>query len=146
MREHLGLAVPAAAGGVLAGEGCATICGSPSAAVGGGQCDDTTSGYTMRPGRQAARGNGGKCLSGISRTALRQSVAPRPDVVMGARGSDQVARTSAPCSRPMSARRNTRLKRSWQEADTCSSSVELTLITVTSPAARMVALRLAPCT
>ena len=44
----------------------------------------------------------------------------------------------------MSERRNTRLKRSWQEADTCSSSVELTFSTVTASAARMVAVRLAP--
>ncbi len=35
--------------------------------------------------------------------------------------------------------RNTRLKRSWHDADTCSSSVELILSTVTAPQARMVA-------
>src|SRR5579883_2034506 len=51
---------------------------------------------------------------------------------------------STPCSRPMSVRRNTRLKRNWHEAETCSSSVELTLSTVTALAARMVAVRLAP--
>jgi hypothetical protein len=41
-------------------------------------------------------------------------------------------------------RRNTWLKRSWQEAETCSSSVELTFSTVTGPAALIVAVRLAP--
>src|SRR6185437_4247979 len=44
----------------------------------------------------------------------------------------------------MRLRRNTRLKRNWQEADTCSSSVELTFSTVTPLVARMVAVRLAP--
>ena len=43
-------------------------------------------------------------------------------------------------------RRNTRLKRSWQEAETCSSSVELTLSTVTAPFAFTVAVRFAPYT
>src|SRR5580765_4499024 len=63
---------------------------------------------------------------------------------MQAGGDGQEGLESAPCRRPISARRNTRLNRSWQDADTCSSSVELTLSTVTAPAARMVALRLAP--
>src|SRR6202011_4652292 len=62
--------------------------------------------------------------------------APAPDEVTG--------RRAGLCSRAMSALRNTRLKRSWQDADTCSSSVELTFSTVTAVAARMVAVRLAP--
>jgi hypothetical protein len=36
------------------------------------------------------------------------------------------------------------LKRSWQAADTCSSSVELTRNTATGVSARMVAVRRAP--
>ena len=36
-------------------------------------------------------------------------------------------------------RRKTWLNRSWHSADTCSSSVELTFMTVTEPAAMMVA-------
>ena len=51
---------------------------------------------------------------------------------------------SLPCRRDTSARRNTRLKRSWQAADTCSSSVELTRSTDTAVSARMVAVRRAP--
>src|SRR6266404_7344867 len=51
---------------------------------------------------------------------------------------------SALCRRAISALRNTRLNRSWQDADTCSSNVELTFSTVTAAAARMVAVRLAP--
>ena len=46
---------------------------------------------------------------------------------------------SALGKRAMSELRNTRLKRSWHDADTCSSSVELTLRAVTAPLARMVA-------
>ena len=41
-------------------------------------------------------------------------------------------------------RRNTWLNRSWHSAETCSSSVELTFMTVTAPAALMVAVRFAP--
>ena len=51
---------------------------------------------------------------------------------------------SPDCRRPISVRKNTRLKRSWQEAETCSSSVELTFSAVTASTARMVAVRLAP--
>ena len=63
-----------------------------------------------------------------------------------AKRADQFAGCSAFCRRLMRLRRNTRLKRSWQEAETCSSSVELTFSTVTALAARIVAVRLAPCT
>ena len=55
-----------------------------------------------------------------------------------------------PCSREMSERRNILLKRNWQLAEACSSSVELTFSTLVAPAApaapaaRMVAVRLAP--
>ena len=41
----------------------------------------------------------------------------------------------------MSVCRNMRMKRSWQAAETCSSSVELTRISVTGSAARIVAVR-----
>ena len=51
---------------------------------------------------------------------------------------------SPDCRRWMSVRKNTRLKRSWHEAETCSSSVELTFSTVTALAERIVAVRLAP--
>jgi len=51
---------------------------------------------------------------------------------------------SVPWSRAISARRNTRLKRSWQAADTCSSKVELTRSTDTSVSALIVAVRRAP--
>jgi len=118
--------------------------GAPSAAVGAVQCGIASGGNSIGPRRQAARGNAAECRRGIQRSARR---AERREASDGARVRPrQLARNSTPCNRPISARRNTRLKRSWQEADTCSSSVELTLITVTSPAARIVALRLAPCT
>lgn len=53
---------------------------------------------------------------------------------------------SAFCRRLISERRNTRLKRSWQDAGDLLENVELTLSTVTAPTARTVAVRLAPCT
>ena len=49
-----------------------------------------------------------------------------------------------PWRRAISARRNTRLNRSWQAADTCSSSVELTRRTDTTVSALIVAVRRAP--
>src|ERR1700741_2855558 len=61
-----------------------------------------------------------------------------------AAGKNQLAGCSPLCKRPMSVRRNTRLKRSWHDADTCSSSVELTFNTVTAEPAPMVAVRFAP--
>jgi hypothetical protein len=51
---------------------------------------------------------------------------------------------SPDCKRPMSVRKNTRLKRNWHDAETCSSSVELTFRTVTAVADRIVAVRFAP--
>src|SRR5690606_11232643 len=48
------------------------------------------------------------------------------------------------CSRLMRLRRKTLLKRNWQAAELCSSSVELTFMSVTAVSALMVASRFAP--
>ena len=92
-------------------------------------------------------GTAGSAALGASRCARRHE--RRGDAQRTAAGDGSMAyeaRKSAPCNRPISARRKTRLKRSWQAAETCSSRVELTFSTVTPSAARIVALRLAPWT
>ena len=50
-----------------------------------------------------------------------------------------VCTRSLPCRRWINERKKTRLKRSWQDEETCSSSVELTLSAVTGVTARTVA-------
>ena len=56
----------------------------------------------------------------------------------------QVFAPPLPCRRVISERRKTLLKRSWQDEETCSMSVELTRRIVTGPSAWIDAWRLAP--
>lgn len=88
-------------------------------------------------GRAGMAGLGTEC----ARAARQAEVRGRD-----ARADQRIGAASAPCSRPISVFRNMRLKRSWQDAETCSSSVALTFSTVTGLDARMLAVRRAPFT